>query len=126
MSPSVRDSIRLAYQPSNDPWPATKSSDHGLKFGDDGGNSGGMEARVAKLENDLTTIQVTIGRIDERLVHIDRHIATKADVESVKSEIREVKGALTGKLGFWQFLGVIGLVMTLALAWPKISSLLGI
>ncbi len=77
-----------------------------------------MEQRVTKLENDMTEIKVTLGRIDERLIGMANNLATKADVA-------KIDGKLDGKLGVWQFLPALGAAVALILAWPKISAFFG-
>lgn len=72
-----------------------------LKEGGGGGTSGGMEARVAKLEGEMVDVRIALARIDEKL----NRLATKDDVSAVAIQVSAVKGELTGKLGYWQFVG---------------------
>ncbi|WP_206452968.1 hypothetical protein [Aurantimonas marina] len=112
-----------------------------LPPGDGGGKYDGMEARVSKLENDMTDIRVTLGRIDERTLAIAQNMAGKADLASAEASLHgrvggvetglstrvgAVEGELKRTLGFWQFFGVMAAAVALILAWPKLSALLGV
>ena len=46
-------------------------------------DDGGMEARVAKLEEAVTTIRERLAGIDERL----KHVSTKDQVEGLRSDL---------------------------------------
>ncbi|MBR8380737.1 hypothetical protein KDW20_33700 [Burkholderia cenocepacia] len=58
-----------------------------LDTGDGGGNDGGMEERVKKLEATLTTLQ-------QDVAVMRANYATKADVEAVKTSVAEAKAAI--------------------------------
>lgn len=90
-----------------------------LTKGGSDGTFNAMEARVSKLETDMTEIKVTLGRLDERLTAMSSALASKADVA-------EIKGELRGKLGFWQFLGVVLAIGALIVKWPELFRSVGI
>jgi hypothetical protein len=67
----------------------------------------GMEARVERLERDMTDIKATLGRLEPMIVSIHAQmpfLATKAEVEAVPGElggrIDGVRGELARKPGY--------------------------
>lgn len=102
--------------------------------GGGGDNYDRMEARVAKLEDSMTDIKVVLGKIETRLESMDRHLATKADVEAISGEVKSVRSALDGKLGSWEFIRTslvlmglgISAVALIAANWPRLAPYLSI
>lgn len=104
-----------------------------------GGPPGGdqVEARVAKLESDMTDIKVLLGKIEVRLDSIDRNMATKVDLSESERRINEkiaavdtrvgrTEGELKRTLGVWQFLAIMIAVVGVIVKWPLISAALGL
>lgn len=58
--------------------------------GGGGGHPPGMEQRVAKLEEGMTDIKVTLGRLEPTLARID------AGVRKLETDAAELKGRITG------------------------------
>lgn len=121
---SVDESRRGAWEKMQ----ANSALQRGSTPGGGGPTSGGMEARVAKLEGEMVDVRITLARIDEKLAHV----STRDDIARVIERISKVEGSLEGKLGYWQFvgtgLGIAGLmVAALALMvrpelWALLSS----
>ena len=64
-----------------------------LKGGDGGGTSGGMEARVARLESDMEHVKKSVDRIDAGISDLKKSLADLR-VETAKAG-GEVKGSLS-------------------------------
>lgn len=80
-----------------------------------------MEARVAKLENALQGINVTLARMDERL----GHLATAASLESLRADVATLAGKLDGKasaIDLAELKGRVGRITTV----PVLASMLTI
>lgn len=95
---------------------ASKGSDQAppLQFGNGGGKSGGMEARVAKLESDVAHLVKQVDRIDARTESMPKDLAVLAE----KVSALPTKDYLDEKFG--KLLTRIGLVVAL------ISAIVGI
>ncbi len=48
---------------------------------------GGMEARIAKLEETMTDVKERLGRIETRLDSMDTHLATKSELHRLESTL---------------------------------------
>jgi hypothetical protein len=100
-------------------------------YSGEGGPPGGdLEARVKKLEDeivelrkDLRTLLVDSAEVKTSL----KSIATKADVESIKTQLSDrvgpVEGQIKHMLTFWQFLIVMSGLLALVLRWPELFRL---
>lgn len=78
-------------------------SSRGLAAGGGNDNTGGMEARVAKLEDAVGRIDVTLARIDEKM----NSLATKSDVYELGKDVQFLKGAMAKMPTTLQLLGFI-------------------
>ena len=61
----------------------------------------GMEARVARLEEDVSEIRGTLRRLEPMIVRIDAvvpHLATKAEMASLRGEMRSEMESLRGEM----------------------------
>lgn len=111
----------------------------GVGGGDEPPHYPRMEARVAKLEDTLQGIGITLATMTEQL----KHVATKADMEQLRAEIQAVRtdsavlsGKLDGKASAVDLgrldsrvgriptvpvlVGLLALVSTFLAAWPWI------
>lgn len=85
-------SSRAAQQPL----PEQADSRSPLPGGGDGGNDGGMEARVKRLEDDLKEI--------------------KGDLKTLLRDAAEMKGRLSGMPSTCQIVGIVGAMLALVIA----------
>lgn len=96
-----------------------------LKGGGGDGTFDGMEARVKSLEDDMKKLLQDTAEIKGML----RAGASKSDVESAKSglvdRISSIEGQTKHMLTFWQFLIVVGGLLTIILRWPELFRLVG-
>ncbi|MCJ9692995.1 hypothetical protein MOV76_15415 [Rhizobium sp. PRIMUS64] len=67
-----------------------------LKKGGGGGNSGDMEARVKRLEDDMKEI--------------------KGDLKTLLKDTSEIKGKVSGLPSTWQIVGIVGAMLSIAIA----------
>lgn|GEM_PF-2109462 len=58
-----------------------------LAGGGDPPHDGGMEARVAKLEDTMTTVRERLVAIETKLDHVDKTMATKAELSAMESTL---------------------------------------
>lgn len=78
----------------------------------DGGGTppggGDMDARIRALENGMTDVKVSMGKIETRLDHIEKHMVTK------------------GQMAIWALLGIFTLVAsTVSGVWWMVQQYLG-
>lgn len=77
-----------------------------------------MDARVTRLEEALSGINVTLGRLDERM----NHLSTKADVEQVRTSVASLAARLDAKADKADLALIDGQVRSLP-TLPKLSAL---
>jgi hypothetical protein len=80
-----------------------------------------MEARVAKLEDAMLDVRLTLVRIEEKI----NSLATKDDLHVVAKDLSLLKGEMKGTLGLWQFLGIVAILLTIVLRWPELFRVIG-
>ncbi|WP_241774194.1 hypothetical protein [Burkholderia pseudomallei] len=71
------------------PFPNTKPG-RPVDSSGSGGDDGGMETRIQELEKATTDIRERLARMESGLAHV----ATKADVMSVKTDVMSMEGTL--------------------------------
>jgi hypothetical protein len=68
-----------------------------------------MEARVARLEQDMQEVKAVLGRIEPLIIRIDAtmpHLATKAELAVLGSDLRAELADKPSKTYMWGVLGV--------------------
>lgn len=98
------------------------AEERGLQSGGDGGNSDGMEQRVAKLESDVGEIKGILGRLEPMIIRIDErlgHVASSASVAALQEQMK----ALPSK-GFviTTVVAIVGLVIAAIAAAPYLRT----
>jgi len=86
----------------------------GLQSGGGNGTGRGMEARVAKLENDVKALDGKFGAVMKRLDGID------GDLKSIMKDVARIEGRVSTMPSTWQLLmmvvGIMGFAFALAFA----------
>jgi len=78
-----------------------------------------MEARVARLEQDMQEVKAVLGRIEPLIIRIDAtmpHLATKAELAVLGSDLRAELADKPSKTYMWGVLGVLILAYAAGLA----------
>jgi len=79
----------------------------------------GMEARVARLEQDMHEVKAVLTRIEPLIIRIDAtmpHLATKAALAELGSELRAELAEKPSKTYMWGVLGVLIMAYAAGLA----------
>ena len=78
-----------------------------------------MEARVARLEDDVREVKAVLGRIEPLIIRIDAimpHLATKAELAVLGSDLRAELADKPSKTYMWGVLGVLIMAYAAGLA----------
>ena len=70
----------------------------------------GMEARVGRLEEDMSEVKATLRRLEPMIVRIDAivpHLATKAELEALRGEMRAGFADKPSRGYLWGILGAL-------------------
>jgi hypothetical protein len=94
---------RRVIETANDKSPVSR-----FDFGGTGGNDGGMESRVKKLEDDMIGLKVDIGVIKQTM-------ATKQDVADMGTKLASLEASLIK----WM-IGFIGLATTIGYGLARV------
>jgi hypothetical protein len=73
-----------------------------------------MENRVARLEDDMRDVKSTLSRLEPLIIRIDAtltstlpHLATRAELANLRSEMNEKFGDVPTKTYLWGLIGVL-------------------
>jgi hypothetical protein len=87
MSPSIQRSAAILTLPGG-----KNGNNAPVETGDGGGHSGGMEARVARLEADMADVKAVLARLEPMIVRIDATMQATLPTLATKAELADKPG----------------------------------